>query len=76
MIARSTPENIADPQGLAKELIDPTVFNVFLLYTPLEHVDVFADFRNVSDRGYALKGILGPTPQDTFRANAGLRWRF
>jgi outer membrane receptor protein involved in Fe transport len=76
VIYRSTPENIADPQGLARELVDPTVFNVYLLYSPWEHLDVFADFRNVGDRRYALRGAGGPTPKETFQAMGGARLRF
>jgi outer membrane receptor protein involved in Fe transport len=76
VIYRSTPENIADPQGLASELENPTEFNLYLLYTPWEYFDVFADYRNIADRKYALRGVGGPTPKETFQATAGVRWRF
>jgi outer membrane receptor protein involved in Fe transport len=76
VIYRSTPENIVDTQDLAKELRNPTVFNLYLLYTPWKNIDVFADFRNVADRRYALQGVGGPTPKEIFHASTGVRWRF
>jgi outer membrane receptor protein involved in Fe transport len=76
VIYRSTPENLSNLAGLQGKVRDPYELNLYLLYTPLENVDVFAEFRNVTDHHYALRGILGPMPQETFRANGGVRWRF
>jgi hypothetical protein len=76
VVYRSTPENVSNPDGLVDELQDPYELNIYLLYTPAECFDLFADFRNVTDHKYALRGILGPMPQETFYVNAGARWRF
>jgi len=75
VILRSTPENLVTT-NLANEIRNPSEFNIYLLYTPFENMDIFAGFRNVGDQAYALKGLLGPTPQETFHASAGARLRF
>jgi hypothetical protein len=76
LIYRSTPENVRITDDLAGELRNPAEFNIFLLYNPWTHVDVFSEFRNVTNNHYALRGVLGPMPQETFHASAGVRWRY
>jgi len=76
VVYRSTPRDLISVGGLAGAITDPYQFNMFLLYTPRENLDLFAEFRNLTDHRYALKGILAPTPQDGFRATAGVRYSF
>jgi len=75
VIYRSTPDDLVTTD-LADQIRNPTEFNLYLLYTPFDNFDLFAEYRNIGDREYALKGVLGPMPQETFRATAGARWRF
>ena len=73
LVIRSTPENV-NPDVLGPELDTPWEINLYLLYKYTPHMDVFADFRNLTDHHYALGGFSGDAiPQETLRGMVGLR---
>ena len=76
LVYRSRPEGAGNVSVLMQEIDDPYEINLQILYAPRDDLDVFIDFRNLTDHKYALKGILAPTPQETFRVNAGIRYLF
>jgi outer membrane receptor protein involved in Fe transport len=76
LVARSTPRNI-DPGHLSDELQDPWFVNLHVLYAPREHVEFYADLRNLTDNHYATTGFLpNAIPQETFSGVIGMRLSF
>ena len=76
LVYRSTPENMTNEDGLEDEAEDPYEINAHVLYEISKNLDVFITIRNLTNHHYALKGVLGPMPQETFQAKAGLQLRF
>jgi outer membrane receptor protein involved in Fe transport len=72
----STPQGLFNTDGLAGDITDPYEFNLFMMYTPRKNLDLFAEFHNLTDHHYVLKGIFGPMPQDTLRISGGMRYSF
>jgi outer membrane receptor protein involved in Fe transport len=70
---QSTPQNV-NPGALGSELETPWSLNLYMLYKYSEHVDVFADLKNLTDHHYALGGFTGyAMPQETFQGVVGAR---
>ncbi len=76
LVIRSTPQNVSTTNTLERELHDPAEMNLFMLYRPSSQVELFGTFRNLTDHRYALKGVLGPTPQEPFRFQGGVRIKY
>ena len=77
LVIRSTPEGVTDPAGLQNELNIPYEFDLYLLFVVNKYVELFADFRNITDHHYALVGFVGAAiPQETFNGVMGVRVRF
>lgn len=74
LIFRTTPQNITNTAGLDKEIKNPYEINVHVNYEPIKCLTVFVDGRNITDNKYALKGIIGPTPQEPIQLLAGIRY--
>lgn len=76
LVIRSTPENVS-PGTLGGELGTPYEVNFHVLWVATEHVEVFANLRNITDNHYALYGIYGmAVPQETFSGVLGVRVTF
>jgi len=76
IIYRSAPSNVTNSFTLDNELEHPYQINAHLLYTPFEAIDVFLDVQNLTDNRYALRGILGPVPQEALTVKLGMRYSF
>lgn len=70
---RSTPNGIADAAGLADALELPYEVNAHLRWQPRARWELFVNARNLTDRRYALRGILTPTPQEGRVLMVGVR---
>jgi len=76
LVIRSTPENVS-PGTLGGELGTPYEVNFHVLWMASEHIEVFANLRNITDNHYALYGIYGlAVPQETFSGVLGVRVTF
>ena len=76
LVIRSTPENVI-PGHLGRELETPYEVNLNVLWQAREHVEIFANVRNLTDNHYALSGTVGQAiPQETFSGVAGIRFSF
>ncbi|MFH2137520.1 MAG: TonB-dependent receptor [Candidatus Omnitrophota bacterium] len=73
LVYRSTPANINNALSLDQELKNPHEINMHILYKPKENWSYYADLRNITNHKYAVKGILGALPQETFRADVGVK---
>jgi outer membrane receptor protein involved in Fe transport len=78
--ARSVPTGL-DVGVLANELKRIYEVNAYLLYTPVNHLDVFAEVRNATNNHYAVAGGFDPVnttavPAQTFRTMAGLQLHY
>jgi outer membrane cobalamin receptor len=78
LVLRSTPENL--PAGTyanaGVSLETPHEINVSAVFTPIEALDAFVNYRNVSYRRYALRGVSGPALQEPRSILGGLRVRY
>jgi outer membrane receptor protein involved in Fe transport len=76
LVIRSTPENV-DPGHLGSELQTPYEVNLYALWQAAEHVDLFANVRNLTDNHYALAGTVGQAiPQEGISGVLGFRIQF
>ena len=76
LVIRSTPENVI-PGNLEGELRTPYEVNLSVLWQAAEHVDFFANIRNLTDNHYALAGTVGQAiPQEGFSGVLGFRIKF
>lgn len=73
LILRSTPQNITQTFSLDEEVRTPYELNLHMLYAPSEQFELFMIMRNVTDHHYALRGLLGPIPQETLNFRFGAR---
>lgn len=76
LIFRTTPENVKDATGLDEELKNPYEINAHVSYEPLKRLTFFIDGENITNHKYALKGVIGPTPQEPIRILGGVRYIF
>jgi outer membrane receptor for ferrienterochelin and colicin len=76
LVFRSTPENVTRTFSLDDELKNPYELNAHIIYTPTEDLDLFLSVRNLTDNHYALRGLLGPTPQEPLSVMGGMRFTF
>lgn len=74
LIFRTTPENVKQTFGLDQELKNPYAINVHINYEPVKRLAIFIDGQNITNHKYALKGIIGPMPQEPIRVLAGIRY--
>nr|WP_314896598.1 TonB-dependent receptor [uncultured Flavobacterium sp.] len=74
IIFRSTPDNIITTFGLDKEIKTPYQLNIHINYKPTKWLNIFINGTNITNHKYALKGVIGPTPQETIHVLAGLRF--
>ena len=76
LVARSTPRNVT-PGTLPGELENPWEANLHILYAPTEHLQLYADLRNITNNRNALTQFT-PTasPQETFSGVFGIRLSF
>ncbi len=76
LVARSTPKHL-DAGRLGGELENPFFVNLHLLFAPREHLEFYADLRNLTDNHYATTGFLpNAIPQETFSGVLGVRLSF
>lgn len=75
LILKSTPDNIANTTGLDEEIKTPYEVNLNIIYTPVPALDVFANFRNLTNHRYALQGLATPIPQEPITINGGVRFK-
>ena len=76
LIVRSTPRNI-NPGRLRDELENPLQVNLHIVYAPTDHLEFYADLRNLTDNHYATTAFLPEAlPQETFSGVLGFRYRF
>lgn len=76
VVFRTTPENMTPLNHLSNEIRNPYEINLHLLYETTQQLSFFANFKNLTDNRYALRGIIGPNPQEAFRAAIGAEWKF
>lgn len=76
IIFRSTPDNITSTFGLDEEIKNPYQLNIHINYKPAKRLTIFMNGTNITNHKYALKGVIGTTPQETIRVLAGLRFIF
>ena len=76
IIFRSTPDTIITTFGLDEEIKNPYQLNTNINYKPTKWLHIFINGTNVTNHKYALKGVIGPTPQETIQVLAGLRFMF
>ena len=74
LVWRSTPENITVPAGLNGITDNPYELNLHAIYSPVANLEIFGNFRNITNNRYALRGMIEPYPQETFRFSMGLRY--
>ena len=75
-IVRSVPENLDETPALAGLLTTPWELNAHILYSPIPSLDLYADFRNLTDHKYYLAGNRGPYPIQAFQGSSGVRFSF
>lgn len=73
-IVRSAPANQIEPMELAGVLGTPYELNAHVLYSPIPSIDVYADFRNLTNNKYYLNSA--PYPAQAFQGSGGLRLSF
>jgi len=74
VVYRSTPENYGNATlNLGSAIRNPYEVNIHAVYAPTPRVDLFAGARNLTNNRYALKGVLGPMPQETLSLYGGLK---
>lgn len=74
LMLRSTPENLKIPTELDGQIGLPWDINLHILYSPIPSLDVYADFRNLTNHAYYLASITEtPYPVQTLQAAGGLR---
>lgn len=86
LVARSTPQGLVEPAYLAGNVPTAYELNAHILYSPIPSIDVYADFRNLTDHQYYLlqsnvssptNGTTnGPYPVQGFQGSGGLRLVF
>ena len=75
LVLRSTPENFGDAGTLTREVQDPYVINLHVVFAPTRHLDIFADVRNATNRHAALRGLFpAARPMESFRASMGVQF--
>ncbi len=74
VIFRSTPDNITATFGLDEEIKIPYQLNIHINYKPTKRFAIFINGTNITNHKYALKGVISPTPQETIRVLAGMRF--
>lgn len=74
IIFRSTPDNSITSFGLEEEIKNPYQLNIHINYKPTKRFMIFINGTNITNHKYALKGVISPTPQETIRVLAGLRF--
>jgi outer membrane receptor protein involved in Fe transport len=76
LIARSTPANLTAPAALPSGPDVPWEINAHVLYSPIPALDLYADFRNLTNHAYYLAGDSGPYPAPGFQGSGGVRLAF
>ena len=79
IVFRSTPDNsinVTPTLGTDQDLKNPYQINMHINYTPTKWLTLFLNGTNITNHKYALKGVLGPSPQETIHVLAGLRFTF
>ncbi|MFV5690901.1 TonB-dependent receptor plug domain-containing protein [Flavobacterium sp. LT1R49] len=76
IIFRSTPDNIITTFGLDEEIKNPYQLNINMNYKPTKWLNIFINGTNITNHKYALKGVIGPTPQETIHLLAGMRFTY
>jgi outer membrane cobalamin receptor len=77
LVLRSTPENLTDTYQNAGVSLDlPYEVSLNASYSPVEHLEIFATARNITDHRYALRGLSGPALQEPRTFFGGLRFRY
>ena len=73
LIIRSTPENVV-PGNLGNELRTPYKVNLNVLWKAAEHMEFYANVRNLTNNHYALAGTVGQAiPQEGISGMLGFR---
>ncbi|MFO0575890.1 MAG: TonB-dependent receptor [Polyangia bacterium] len=75
-IVKSVPENLDETPALSGLLATPWELNAHILYSPIPSIDLYADFRNLTDHKYYLAGNRGPYPVQAFQGSGGVRFSF
>lgn len=85
-LMKSSPEGIVKPAYLTDPLPLPWEFNAHIVYSPIPSIDIYADFRNLTNHKYYLYAsntsspnnstINGPYPIQAFQGTGGLRVLF
>jgi len=76
LVIRSTPDNVA-PGNLGRELETPYEVNLNVLWQAAEHVEFYANVRNMTNKHYALGGTVGQAiPQEGISGMLGFRIKF
>ncbi len=77
LVAMSTPKNLSS-SPLTTYTQNPWELNLHLLYKPSEHMELYADLRNLTDNHNATSGFSyqSATPQETFSGVLGVRFTF
>lgn len=73
-IVRSKPANQFEPMELAGLLSTPYEINAHVLYSPIPSIDVYADFKNLTNHKFYLSAA--PYPAQAFQGSGGLRASF
>jgi outer membrane receptor protein involved in Fe transport len=72
--AKADPNDASEVGRLDAEVKNPYSVNAYLSYKVLNELSASLMAKNVTDNRYALKGILGPSPQESIKILAGLRY--
>lgn len=76
LVIRSTPDNVI-PGNLGSEIQTPYEVNLNVLWQAAEHVEFYANVRNLTDNHYALGGTVGQAiPQEGISGMLGFRIKF
>ncbi|WP_146140634.1 TonB-dependent receptor [Haliangium sp. UPWRP_2] len=74
-LVRSIPENLREVTPTPIAIPVPWEINLHILYAPIPALDIYADFRNLTNNAYYLASLSGsPYPVQTIQATGGLRF--
>lgn len=86
VMVKSYPVGLVEPSYLSGQIPTPAELNAHILYSPIPSIDLYADFRNLTDNKYYLIASNansptnvtgnGPYPIQAFQGTGGLRVAF